>query len=462
MDCVNKVRNIRIDMTKKLISNYQIMLMIIFYACFHFFIHPDYWDDVYFSGILQKYDFNIFNYTLYRYETWSSRIFLEICLAIIGFLPNWVWKILDVLVIALLYRELEWLLNSFFKIDKKQIRNILPFLICAYPFSTMASTGWMATTMNYLWVVSLGLYAINKILKAAVLKAHLSKREYVFTILAVLYSASFESMTVILFLILAATVVYQKCIIKEKIAAIQVYSLAIVILLLVYIILCPGNRLRPGRDAETWMPQFFELTMLDKFRMGTVTAFLHFVSIPSAIFFILSVICGIGTIFYKREYWKRAIACMPVIIDAVWSIYYMFCYLTGRKAMTYQVPSPLLGGEDSAVQIGIMISLAIWLGAVFCSMKWMLLDDCQWRKCIGVLLIGCIPEVIVGMTPTVVTSMLRTTIYLYVAMIVIIVCLWEKLQPERYKLIKWFLNIVLGCGCLLNMVQMIRHILLYG
>ena len=80
----------------------------------------------------------------------------------------------------------------------KELDYILALSLCAYPFSTMAQTGWIATTTNYLWVVSLGLFVINQMLKVGILDEKISFIKLMLTYMAALYCASYETITIFL------------------------------------------------------------------------------------------------------------------------------------------------------------------------------------------------------------------------------------------------------------------------
>lgn len=436
----------------------------IFFLLFHIFIKPDYWDDAVYSKALEKFRYDIIAYTRYRYGVGSSRIFIEICLSVVAALPDIVWKVLDVFMAVLLYLELDCFAEYALHIQRRERKAATAALLCAYPFSSMASAGWMATTTNYLWVVALGLYVINKVIKVAAYRKKLSAPEVICTFLAVLYSGSHELMAAILFFVLGATLVLQWKKGKDKASIIlQVLFLAVVCLL-IYIACCPGNRQRILSDTENWMPEYFQLGVIDKLRMGMVMAFLHFVSIPNAVFFLFSVFCFLGTFYGTGQWYKRLIALLPVGIDCIWSAYYLISYFTGENVMTYQAPTPLLGGDDTGEQIVLWFSLSVWLGAACCAIYWSFLEKQRVGICMLLLGIGCAPELVLGFTPTVVGSMLRTVIYLYMVMLLVILCIWDEIYEKMKKnnRLRAFVLLVVIVGICLNVVQMIRHILVYG
>ena len=133
--------------------------------------------------------------------------------------------------------------------------------------------------------------------------------------------------------------------------------------------------------------------------------------------------------------------------------------------MTYQVPNSLLtGGTDMIEQLAMLATIAIWFASLLYTLYWAFEAKTDFFLCLSILLTGCVPEVIVGMSATVTNSMLRTVIYLYLSMILIILCLLKEIRVF-WTQIKWFrlaVYFTLACGIALNAMQMTRHILVYG
>lgn len=433
--------------------------MAAFYVPFHIILSTGYWDDAYFAGILENYDNNLIQYTINRYLTWSSRLSIELLLPILTALPDVVWKILNILMIVLLYRVMKNLLLYIFDICSQRTDLVLALLLCAYPFSTMAQTGWISTTTNYLWVVALGGYAVVCMLQSVREENRVAIWKVVLCGLAVLYSASYECMAAILFLISMGMIIYAYRR-KQRIPAAVRICLIITCIFLIYILCCPGNELRIFHDVEKWMPDYPKLTFLGKLRVGIVSTFMHYVSIPSPIFFILNLL--VCLLVKSGNKINRIIAAIPLLLDVVWTGLFLLNYFLGYRVFTYQVPSALLDkGGDMAEQILMLISVLMW----FAALLYTLFKNIPPIKALGltvILIIACAPEIAVGLTPTVYASILRTTIYLYMAMIImIIVLLCEKQSGYTTAELK-FLYFCIGCGMVLNGCQMLRHIFTYG
>ena len=412
---------------KRLQIKYKALIgLLLFYLPFHLFLSPTYWDDASYARILGEYGNDLFQYTLDRYLSWSSRITIELALPFLTTWPAALWKILNLFMIALLYLDLVWILERIFDLREKKTYLLTAVLLCAFPFSIMAQTGWIATTTNYLWVLALGLYAVSRMLGVGVYGERLSKWEIFGAALSVLYSASFESMAAILFLVEIGILVYS---VKggKKCPLVVWICMGFTALFLLYILACPGNRLRPVRDAEYWMPEYFELTFLDKLRMGILSSYMHFVSLPSPVFFIFNLVLFL--MWRGESVGKRLIAALPMLTDVAWTCWFMINYLLGWRTLTYQTPVPLPEQwADRAEQGLLFLTVVIWfavaLYTVFARTRK------GWASA-AVLLLACIPEVAVGLTPTVIASILRTMIYLYMALILLAVMMMEDGEENR-------------------------------
>lgn len=443
---------------KVLQTKYKALIgLLLFYLPFHIFLSPTYWDDAAYAKILGEYGNDLFQYTLTRYLNWSSRITIELALPFLTTWPAVFWKSLNLLMIALLYWDLVWILEHLFGLREEKTYLLTAVLLCVFPFSIMAQTGWISTTTNYLWVLSLGLYAVSRIVKAGVCEETLSGKEVFGAALSVLYCASFESMAAILFLIELGILAYR---VKggKKCPPVVLICMGLTALFLIYILGCPGNRLRPVSDAENWMPEYFELSFLDKLRMGILSSYMHFVSLPSPLFFLFNLV--IFLLWRGESAEKRLIASLPVLTDVAWTGWFMVNYLFGWRTLTYQTPVPLPGRwADRTEQGFLLLTVLLWFAVVLYTLFARTRNG--WASAV-ILLLACIPEVAVGLTPTVVASILRTMIYLYMALILLTVMMMEEREGDWPLFSRRFLWVCMGVGVLLNACQITRHILLYG
>ena len=127
-------------MKEKSDFNIIFCMAIIYVILMHLFLHTNTLDDIVFSQVFSKYGGNIVQYITERYDRWSSRIFIDATLFYIGALPEVDWKILDILMILLLYKQVIYLLKNTFKVSDS-VPILVVFAMCIYPFSNMGSTG---------------------------------------------------------------------------------------------------------------------------------------------------------------------------------------------------------------------------------------------------------------------------------------------------------------------------------
>jgi hypothetical protein len=130
------------------------IFLVLFFCTIHLIIVPDFGDDIKFVKIMERYDYNIFQVLYHRYNTWSSRIFIEFFDFIIPCLPVYIWKVSDIIICLLL-----WKMSAIY-IEDKYISGLC---LLAYPFFHMGSAGWQVTTIVYLWTFVVWLSVISSI-----------------------------------------------------------------------------------------------------------------------------------------------------------------------------------------------------------------------------------------------------------------------------------------------------------
>lgn len=97
----------------------------------------------------------------HRYKTWSSRIVIETVLLLI-IRHFTLWRILNSMVAVLFI----YLLNYFFNHQKSYetlLVSIILFMLI--PPSIFSNTGWVATTLNYFWPVTISIFGFYPFFK---------------------------------------------------------------------------------------------------------------------------------------------------------------------------------------------------------------------------------------------------------------------------------------------------------
>lgn len=206
-----------------------------------------------------------------RYYNWSSRLIIETIMMFLAAHP-YLWKILDVLMILLF----TWTVADLFGIwsglaeqenrERRNAQAVFSVLIFTVPMAFLGSAGWVATTANYLWVLTFGVLAMHPI-KHWLRSEKCPTWELAVCPLALLYAANMEQMTAILLGVYAVFGIY---ILRERKKLPQFYFLMLFleIISLIFIVTTPGNSVRNRVEAELFFPLHAELGIVDKLTLG--------------------------------------------------------------------------------------------------------------------------------------------------------------------------------------------------
>ena len=215
----------------------------------------------------------VFEYLQIRYETWTSRIPIELAEI---YLTRWnpiVWKTLNTLVVLLLIYSLG---EVFTRGNKNDSVLIFMLLLPILPLSMHKSAGWIATTINYLWPITAGVVALIPLSWWEKGK-RIKWWQYVLFVLAGIFGCFQEQMAAVLF---ASYVIYIGYRIgnKKNLSRFHFVLLTIAIVLLTFILSCPGNANRSIAEIDRWFPEFAGLSNGAKFLIGCLNTFSYYVS----------------------------------------------------------------------------------------------------------------------------------------------------------------------------------------
>lgn len=243
-------------------SVYYVYLFILVFAL-HLFMKPGKADD---SWFINNYTGNPLSFAYMRYMQWSSRFLIEMVLVVIVSLPLILWKVLDTLMIVLLFYSGNKLLN----VKDRKILIFEIFLIMILPWKVFGETGWIATTLNYTWPITLGFYGFSILLEE---KTNFLKQ--IISFICIIFACNQEQMCCVML----AFIIICFCIrtFQKKNNKVFLIPFIICILMGVLHIICPGNSMRQISEMQTWYPAYQNFDVLDKISIGiisTVTAIL--------------------------------------------------------------------------------------------------------------------------------------------------------------------------------------------
>jgi len=230
-----------------------LLLVIIFYALYFTLTKVDWMsgDAQWFS----KVDSSPISFVIKRYETWSSRFWIEGA-TLIASKHLILFYIFTVILTLLFFYSLSELF-SFNEYDSNLV--LVVFFMALFPVVSLQSAGPIATIVNYIWPSALFLYWLmtdrhRKMKNIGSLQNSLS---ILFLGLAVFN----EGLAIILCLYLILCLIVEK---KNFFNTYRMICLVISLLSFLNVLLCPGNQNRGMLEMARWFPTFNHLSFLDK------------------------------------------------------------------------------------------------------------------------------------------------------------------------------------------------------
>lgn len=238
-------------MSKK--AKIPLLLVIIFYALYFTLTKVDWMsgDAQWFS----KVDSSPISFVIKRYETWSSRFWIEGA-TLIASKHLILFYIFTVILTLLFFYSLSELF-SFNEYDSNLV--LVVFFMALFPVVSLQSAGPIATIVNYIWPSALFLYWLmtdrhRKMKNIGSLQNSLS-------ILFLGLSVFNEGLAIILCLYLILCLIVEK---KNFFNTYRMICLVISLLSFLNVLLCPGNQNRGMLEMARWFPTFNHLSFLDK------------------------------------------------------------------------------------------------------------------------------------------------------------------------------------------------------
>ncbi len=437
------------------------IIIFIIFLILHSFMRFISWDDPYYLSELKRWDYKLLELVKSLYMIWSARSIIEMTAFTFGALPTFIWKIFDSCAIVCFYllikKLIEEYMGKFEYREKKMIFTMLIFL--CWPFSTMGTTGWLSSTIFTLWTFLGVLYTALILHRIVYGNKKISLIAKIIGVMGLTYSANHEitySVYFFLFIIMTYGSLKNKC--RGLIEIMMAWGIFFVNVL--WALLSPGSMTRlTGNENKTG---YLSVSILGKIRMGINTTFYHYVSVPNAILFILCLLIFFLTLKNTKSTFGRLCGTLPLIVDVLWTGYMFFSYTLKRKTLTYIYPDENFL-ECGAAEQYIAIFSALFLIALIIYNIQTLLNNKKHVYFLALsLLLGLLPEIELGFTPAISASILRVAIFPYASFLILILGL---LHEKAHALAKWqsiLLYICAAAGSIMNILQVIRHMYLYG
>ena len=409
-------------------------------------------DDLWYAKVLSNQ--SLAGFLSFRYYEWSSRLIID-CLTVILTKESYlIWKILD----TILYTLGVYLLIKFINEDNdKYITLIGVALFLMYPFFDMASAGWVATTLNYLWCFAFAMISFIPLIN------ELNGKKtnifiYIISILSLIYAVNQEQSCLLILGINALYLIY--CIIKRQ--DIKRFNILIVIisaLSFTLILTSPGNAAGVIAETGRYYAEYANFGIIEKLYLGTIPTigillkdkvlFTVFYIILSAsallktknkyLKYILyfNIILILFLVFFKTmiditsipKYLKIGLMHEPIvtsIFSALDSITKSMPIINDTiRLFTYK-------GLPNAVTAPVVLAILISIYLILSSC-WMIFKTFGKEQLFPLILFigGFISRLAVGFSPTIFASGSRTAFYFYITIITVILMLIKKLCDEN-------------------------------
>ncbi len=394
-----------------------------------------------------------------RYKNWTSRILIEAGVKLLAAEPEWLWKILNILMVLLLV----WITADLFGAEEgsgSKMRAQIAFFLMAgcLPVLCLCDAGWIATTVNYLWPMTLGLVAMRPV-KHWIRGERCPVWEYPVCPLCVVYAANVEQGAAVLLgaYLLCGIYISQK---GGRLSSFYYILLFCVAASVLFILMTPGNACRFRAEMKQWFPGFDQLHLSEKLLMGFIDSMNYYVSAGGGgrknyLFALLAGILAAGMLQRgrgNRFRFRTAAAFIPFLF--YWGIGQMGNTLLqvnafkkgGHVVGLFSRNRCLSTGAGTFDYLGwisysrkmVLLQAGTYLGLLICVVLTICFIHGKSAETLLELVIlggGLCSRVMMGLSPTIYASGERTSLYCSAA--VLIVCLRNlQLYWRRSKGIK--------------------------
>lgn len=354
-------------------------------------------------------------YLAQRWQTWSSRLFIEGLLCLLTH-SIWTFRVLDSLIMVLMAWSMARLADGE---TRPQILALSSALVTTIPFAVLRSTGWMATSLNYYWPLACTFAALIP-LTDALWKRKTARPLLVVCLLCAVLGANQEQTAAVLsgsYLVLGIVLWLR----DRRISPALLIIFVIALLELAMHLLCPGNALRAEQSVSLVnLRDYGQFSMIDKLSIGltSTTALLIYTYNP----ILLSCGAVVGATVTARR--RGKVAHVLVLLPAVFVLRAFFAYFTyysnglagvNRPFSSMYTYSLLLGPQGIGdgvrmVMLGITVCM---LGLMALSLYLSIGHRPLAAGAVFAFAIGFAARMALSFSPTVVESGERTMLPLY-------------------------------------------------
>lgn len=353
---------------------------------------------------------------------WSSRFILDFTV----FLTTkynfiWIlWQILNPFFIPLFFLSLVNLSLN------KTFNNISFYFLLSliFPYTTVSSAGWAATTISYLWPASLLFICISILLQYQNNPNEVTLLKKIVFFISLIIAIDHELLCLFLTIIVFVNFVY---LLKHKEKDLFVFSFSVIVIfrLCIHIVwkVLGGRYLS---ELYNWFPNFGDLSIFDKIVSGYSNfAYLTFVREPACAF-VFSFLLMLITLKVNSSTFNKIVASIPFFVIILFRVIKKISIINFFGTIQWEYG---FINFDNYLSIVPYICLFLYC-MVFYSITYIIFVIFNLKTAIMIAVIfisSCLTKILMGLSPTVVGSGARTGVLVFMACLFLSALAYNKI-----------------------------------
>jgi len=399
-----------------------------------FTIQPNRYDDAFY--IQSVTGTSALGFAISRYQKWTSRVLIEATLGIIFQVSKYLWIFGTVFCMTLIGYSISKLFIK--KENKKELIMMVLWLLLLYPIEKMSNAGWAATTVNYIWPLAFGLYALIPVRKAFD-REKITLPHGILYALSAIYACNQELVCGVLLVTYILFAVILTIRDKKKVSPFIYLLTLIAIASLIFILTTPGNSIRKQEEIVSWFPDYTSMSFVEKLVLGVTTTMGEMICSFTITFVIFTLMLLIYIWTNYKDRLVRGISAVPFTVTA------FLGFLSPITTNMANVPVTWIKGEfaketaiinpESYMYLGTYVELILSLVVIICIVLSLLLVFRKLKNNIAlyVFICGLATRVLMGFSPTVFVSGNRTCAFLEFACLICTLLIWQEFIKKSEK-----------------------------
>lgn len=377
-----------------------------------------------------------------RYETWTSRVLIE---GLLLFFAHHLllWRIAN----SIMMISFAFIMAAYTTNKRKAFHTYLAILFFfAIPLKTLQTSGWLTSSLNYLWpmtVALIGLFPVIKWFRSGE-RSGVTTQMFCNFCLIFACNSEFEALFVLLLLIGLTGYSYIK---EGKFPKLLIFPSLISYLSILFAVHAPGNIARKLQETHVNFNDFQQVSFLHKLDLGfssTCQEFFFSTNLLTLFFFALILF---GVIRNQASHFVRFAAFMPIVILLV-SVTQQLMSNLEKQSMIERT----LKSADTHLFSYDQILFAL----LFLCTLWALLHSVSsFKKGLFLsflFLVGFALRVLIGFTPAIWSSDFRTFFIFYVCVLFVSLAIYQELCNQPYTK---YLVLLFNLASILTFVSLI-------